>query len=242
MTVPQSARGTIIDYALTAEAADPYCLRPGEAGTLLDGHPWRRLVVVGDSIARGIGDGVDGYSPLGWTDRIAAELTEVRPDLAYRNLGVSHVRVAEVRASQLGPAVEFAPDLAIVACGANDALRPQYAPAAVDAELTSIVTALRDAGAEVMTIALAVVPELPAFPRWFRPVAAKRLRVLSEHTNALGAELGTVHLDMSDHPVCRLAELILSRDGLHGNARGHAVYAAEAVRRLGAHLGNTFPA
>jgi lysophospholipase L1-like esterase len=230
-----------MDYASTAEAADPFCLRAGEAAALLGGHPWRRLVVVGDSIAEGVGDRVEGYTEMGWTDRVAAELAHARPDLAYLNLGVSHVGVAEVRATQLRSALRFEPDLAIVACGANDALRPRYQPDDVDAELAAIVTALRDAGAEVLTIGLALVGELPAFPPWFRPVAARRLRLLTCHTNALGAALGTIHVDMLDHPVGALAERILSGDGLHGNARGHAVYAAEAVRRLGAHLGNTFP-
>lgn len=230
-----------MDYASTAEAADPLCLRAGEAAALLRGHPWRRLVVVGDSIAQGVGDVVEGYTEMGWTDRVAAELARVRPDLAYLNLGVSHLLVADVRATQLGPALRFEPDLAIVACGANDALRPRYRPEEVDADLTAIVTALRDAGADVMTIGLAVVDELTAFPAWFRPIAAMRLRQLTGHTNALGAALGTIHVDMLDHPVGTLAERILSGDGLHGNARGHAVYAAEAVRRLGAHLGNAFP-
>ena len=38
-----------------AEAADPFCLRDGEAAGLLAGHPWRRFAVLGDSIAQGLG-------------------------------------------------------------------------------------------------------------------------------------------------------------------------------------------
>ncbi len=38
------------------EAADPYCLRAGEAEHLLAGHPWRRFAVVGDGIAEGAGE------------------------------------------------------------------------------------------------------------------------------------------------------------------------------------------
>jgi lysophospholipase L1-like esterase len=155
---------------------------------------------------------------------------------------VRDLRTAQVRATQLGPALAFAPDLAIVACGGNDALTPRYRPKAVDADLTAIVAALRDAGATALTIGLMVMSDYPAFPPWFRPVAVERMRLLATHTNALAVRLGTIHMDLSEHPVCALPDQILSRDGLHGNTRGHAVCAAAAVRRLGAHLGNTFPA
>ena len=37
----------------TTEANDPYCLGPDRAGALLAGAPWRRLLVMGDSIAGG---------------------------------------------------------------------------------------------------------------------------------------------------------------------------------------------
>ena len=35
-----------------AELADPDCLADGESARLLTGHPWRRFVVLGDSVAR----------------------------------------------------------------------------------------------------------------------------------------------------------------------------------------------
>src|SRR6476619_6127152 len=107
----------VTPYAATAEAADPYCLRDGEARALLSGHPWRRFVVVGDSIAEGVGDPLPGYTDLGWADRVAAELAAVQPELACLNLGRRNLRTAQVLAEQVGPAVAFGPDLALVACG-----------------------------------------------------------------------------------------------------------------------------
>ncbi len=225
---------------MTTEASDPYCLRPGEATALLAGHPWRRFLVLGDSIAEGIGDPVDGYPALGWADRVAAELRAVQPELEYRNLGTRHLRTARIRAEQLEPALAFGPDLALVACGGNDAMHPRYDPDAVDAEITAMVTALRDGGAQVMTIALVVMADYPAFPDWFRKVAVERMWTLARHTNALGAALGTIHVDLSDHPLGKLPQELLSADGLHANARSHAICATEAIRGLGAHLGNTF--
>jgi lysophospholipase L1-like esterase len=228
------------DYAASAEAADPYCLKAGEAATLLANPPWRRLVIVGDSIAEGIGDPVAGYTELGWADRIATELSFVRPELAWRNFGTRDLRTAMVRKRQLPAAVAFAPDLAVVACGGNDAMRPVYDADSVDRDLAAIITALQAAGADVMTVGLLVMSDYPAFPEQFRPVAVAHMRVLAEHTNALAARLGTVHVDLSNHPLGALPHELLSRDGLHANARLHAVCAAEAIRRLGAYLGNAY--
>ena len=59
---------------MTTEALDEYCLAEGESAKLLTGHPWRRFVVLGDSVAEGLCEPVPGYSELQWADRLAAEL------------------------------------------------------------------------------------------------------------------------------------------------------------------------
>src|SRR5690348_11098883 len=133
----------------TVEGADPWCLRPGEAARLLAGHPWRRLLVLGDSVAEGLSEPVPGYPDLPWCGRVAAELRGVAPDLAYLNLGVSNTPAARVRATQLDAAVAWRPDLAMLCAGGFDSLRPTYRPDEVDAELTAMVTALQAAGALV---------------------------------------------------------------------------------------------
>jgi lysophospholipase L1-like esterase len=231
----------LIDYGSTREAADPYCLRDGEAAALLAGHPWRRFVVLGDSVAAGIGDFVEGYIALPWVDRIAAELAARQPDLVYRNLGRRNRRAARVRLEQLPEAVDLAPDLALVACGANDAIDPRYDPAPVDEEITAMVGALRERGADVLTVGVLVLPRYPGLPADFAPGLTERLRLLGRRTRALSARLGTIHIDLTDHPAGDEPDLH-SADGVHGNGRTHAISAAEAVRRLGAHLGNTYPA
>jgi lysophospholipase L1-like esterase len=229
------------EHASTDESTDPYCLDPGEAAALLAGHPWRRFVVLGDSVAEGLGDPLPGYYPAGWADRIADELRAVRPELVYRNLGERDLRTAQVRQRQLAAALAFEPDLALVACGGNDALHPRFDPDLVSRELTAIIEPLQQAGAEVVTISVVVVSHYPAFPSWFQPSPSERMRVLAERTNAIAAKLGTVHIDLADHPTGQQPyQELLSEDGLHANARSHAICAAEAIRRLGARLGNTF--
>lgn len=219
------------------EAADPYCLRAGEAERLLAGHPWRRFAVLGDSIAEGVADTVPGYSLMPYADRVAAELTTVRPELAYLNLGRRGLRAHEVRAGQLAPALAFAPDLALVACGANDALRPGYEARAdaVDAELAAIIRALQECGALVLTVSIFVRPVYPSLPSWLRPTGTERMATLGARTTAVGTACGTVHIDLADHPIA-VAMDSTSADGLHGNARAQSVAAAETIRALGGML------
>jgi lysophospholipase L1-like esterase len=220
---------------MLTEATDPWCLRPGEGAELLHGHPWQRFVVLGDSVAEGLCEPVDGYPDLQWADRIAAELRSAHPGLAYLNLGRRGLRAHEVRAAQLAPALDFGPDLALVVCGGNDAFRTGYDPDAVDAELTAMITALRDAGADVITVGMFDVSHSPAVPATLRAGLGERMRRLSEHTGRLAERLGTLHVHLTDHPAVADPSLY-SGDGRHGSARSDAIAAAETLRVLGARL------
>jgi len=223
-------------YDGTVEADDPYCLRPGEAARLLAGHRWRRFVVIGDSVASGVGDPVPGYVNLPWADRIAAELASAAPGLTYANLGERELFAAQIRAGQLDAAVAFRPDLAMVCGGGNDALRRTYDPDAVDVELASMIEALSAAGADVITVGMFNVSYAPGFPDKVKHLVRARMGELADRTAALGRRLGTLHVDVSEHPGQYLPEMY-SGDGVHGNLRSHAVCATAAVRRLGAHVG-----
>ncbi|MET7710764.1 SGNH/GDSL hydrolase family protein, partial [Micromonospora sp. NPDC005413] len=213
------------------ESTDPYCLRPGEAAELLRGHPWRRFVALGDSVVEGMCEPTPGYPDVQWADRIAAELAAVRPGLAYRNLGRRGLRAHQVRADQLAPALAFAPDLALVVCGGNDAFHPAYDADAVDVELTAMILALRDAGADVITVGMFDVSHSPAVPEPLRAGLAERMRRLSAHTARLAERLNTLHVHLTDHPLTADPSLY-SSDGRHGSARSDAVATAETLRRL----------
>lgn len=236
MTGDRAALWNDREAALT-EAADPYCLRSGEARALLEGHPWRRFAALGDSIAEGVSEPVPGYSPLPLADRIAAELSRADTRLIYLNLGRAGQRTHEVRAGQLASALAFAPDLALVVCGANDALRPGYERRAdaVDRDLAAMVRALQDCGAVVVTVSIFVRGEYPSLPSWLKPTPTERMALLARRTTALAAELGTLHVDLADHPIAGDPSAI-SSDGLHGNARSQSVAAAETIRLLGAQI------
>jgi lysophospholipase L1-like esterase len=220
-----------------AESEDPHCLRPGESARLLTGHPWRRFVVMGDSVAEGLAEPVPGYSEAQFADRVAQELAAAAPRLDYLNLGHRGLRTREVRAGQLGPALAFRPDLALVLCGGNDAFPATYRPDAVADELRAMVTALQGAGADVITVGLFNVSHSPSprIPDWLRPGLRRRFQTLSERTAAVGAELATLHVDLTAHPA-GTDPALYSSDGRHTNARSDAIAVAETVRVLGAHL------
>ena len=211
-------------------------MREDEAARLLVGHPWRRFVVVGDSIAEGIGDPCPGYPDEPWCDRIAAELRrESADEFAYLNLGTANTPAAEVRDTQLAAALEFRPDLALVACGGYDILRFSYDAQAVTSALREIVTAFAAAGADVITIGLFDGSRAPSMPEEFREPLRDRLHDLSRRTERIAAEFGALHVSMTSHPASGDAD-VYSADPRHGSMRGHAISAAETIRRLGSHL------
>jgi lysophospholipase L1-like esterase len=224
-----------------AELADPDCLTDGEAAALLAGHPWRRFAVLGDSVANGPIFEVPGFCPLRWTDRVAAELRAEAPDLQYLNLGVSGLLTHEVRSSQLTEALAFAPDLALVLCGGNDAFRRTYTEERarqVAAELAEILQPLADQGAQLATICIFDVSYSPAVPEAFRAGLRERLARLAEHARATAERFDCVHVDLARHR--RAGDPTLySPDGRHGNSRSDAIAAAELIRALGARLRST---
>jgi hypothetical protein len=218
-----------------AEAADDYCLRAGEAARLLAGHPWRSFVVVGDSIAEGLGDSCPGYPDVPWCDRIAAELREQRPGMSYLNLGTRNTPAATVQAEQLPAALAAGADLALVACGGWDLLQPAYDAAAVAATLGAIAASFTETGCDVITVGLFDGSRAPALPEEFRAPFRDRLHDLSGRTQAIAGRLGTLHVPLTAHPASGDAN-IYSADLRHGTMRGHAISAAETIRRLGAYL------
>ncbi|WP_256443617.1 SGNH/GDSL hydrolase family protein [Micromonospora sp. M51] len=85
---------------------------------------WQRYVAIGDSTTEGLDDpdGAGGYR--GWADRFALAVARAQGGLEYANLAIRGRTTALIRAEQLQPALDLAPDLATVVAGMNDVLRP----------------------------------------------------------------------------------------------------------------------
>ncbi|GAA3456346.1 GDSL-type esterase/lipase family protein [Dactylosporangium matsuzakiense] len=182
---------------------------------------YARYCALGDSVVE---------QPGGFAELVRDALAPA----AFVNLGVRNLRAAEVRDVQLSAALAFRPDLAMVVCGANDAMRPGYESRAdaVDEAMTAIIAPLQRAGATVVTVSVFVMREYPQMPHWLGAGFARRMALLAERTNALAARLGTVHVDLSRHPAIAAGEALTGDDGLHGNPHSHRIAAAAILDRL----------
>jgi lysophospholipase L1-like esterase len=217
-----------------AEAQDPYVLSPAEESELLAGHPWSRFVVIGDSIAVGMGDPTEGYITATWGERVAAALARERDGLAYANLAKHGAKVADIQDSQLGPALELKPDLVAMIGGGNDLLTEEPVDIMhVKAVLDDVVVALTDAGVTVVTF------ETLDFPRQFTDPAFaefnRRLADLYAATRMIARERGTIHADCYTPPWSR-ERYCFSEDLQHPTMRTQALAASTAIRALGEHL------
>ena len=68
----------------------------------------------------------------------------------------------------------------------------------------------------------------------YKAVMKQRLQQFSDLTREVTERMGGLHVDLPTHPAGK--EPIFASDGLHLNARGHAVVATEVIRKLGEHL------
>ncbi|MFG3257434.1 SGNH/GDSL hydrolase family protein [Streptomyces sp. NPDC048172] len=217
------------------EADTSYLLPAAEARALLDGAPWSRLAILGDSVAEGVTEPYPGYGAAPWSHHLLTALRAVRPGLRHLGLGRRHLLTAEVRRTQLAEALEFGPDLVVALCGGNDALRREFDPDATESELHALLAPLAGTGATLVTSGFFDIAANPHFDERYRSVARGRLAVLSSRMRAVADRLDAVCLDMGSHPSCQDPS-IWSTDGIHLNARGQAVLGTEIVRGLARRL------
>jgi phospholipase/lecithinase/hemolysin len=217
-----------------AEAQDPYVLSPAEQSELLAGHPWSRFMVVGDSIAMGMGDPTEGYVTATWGGRVAAALASEREGVTYANLAQHGAKATDIRDSQLGPALDLEPDLVALIGGGNDCLfAEEFDVAPVKAALDDIVAALHDSGATVVTYETVDFPR--AFPDPAFEAFNRRLLDLYAATREIARERGTVHVDCYRQPWSS-ERYLFSEDLQHPTMRGQALAASMTIRALGERL------
>jgi lysophospholipase L1-like esterase len=213
------------------ELFDPDVLGGHEEHALLRGMPWTRFAVVGDSLAEGVGDPVDGYMNLSWADRVVRGLRSRRPELAYLNLGRRGLLAREVREQQLARALAFAPDLVTVCAGGNDTMARAFDPDALERELDALVGPLRAAGAEVVMYTLFDIGQAVEMPEPWGSRLRDRLATLALVTIAVARRHEALIVDFATYP--RGADpSIYSGDMLHLNRRGHAIVAGQIIRTL----------
>lgn len=187
-----------------------------------------RYVAIGDSSTEGLDDPAGDGRYRGWADRLAVHLARAQGDLLYANLAVRGRRTREILEQQLAPALAMRPELATVFSGTNDIIRSGFDLEAMMRDIGTMHRALRDAGATVLTFTMPDLSEVMPMARRVAP----RLLAFNAAVRTLGAETGTIVVDLAHHPVAADPRL-WSDDRLHANSLGHARIAAALAHALG---------
>ncbi len=213
-----------------AERSDPMCTDPATAAERLSALPWRRLAVLGDSVTAGVMGPLDGYRHLSFADRLVEALSATRPDFEALNVAQPYLRVAEIRDRQLGPAISFRPDAALISAGGNDAFEELDA-GELRRGLEQILAPLAASGIVPVTIGLFDLARSGLVRPSVAGAMARRFDELDRITAEVSSDLGGIHVDTHHHPAAADPG-IYAEDRVHANARGHAIAFAAIVETL----------
>jgi lysophospholipase L1-like esterase len=178
-------------------------------------------VALGDSISVGMGDPMpDGGGWRGWPALLATGLLEPR----MHNLAVLGAQTADIERDQLPAALDLKPDIVSVVCGLNDTLRGGFNPERTGAAVGRVVQALKEQGAEVLTMRLPDPGAMLGIPQGLARPLARRMGAVNATLDEISATYGTLHFDASGDPGT-YERRNWSVDRLHPNERGHRLIA-----------------
>jgi lysophospholipase L1-like esterase len=184
------------------------------------------MVALGDSFTEGLEDeGPDGRY-RGWADLVAGELATRNPEFRYANLAVRGRRLARIRDEQVPRALAMQPDLVTLSGGGNDIIGFRCDVPALSRMLHEVLNRLAGTGATVIALA--------GFdPRGRLPLGRVLAARAAAYNDALADSADQVGARVVDlwHQADLYQDVMWASDRLHLSSRGHAVVAAEAVRR-----------
>ena len=188
--------------------------------------PEVRLAILGDSTVTGTG--LDDSADL-WVRQAVDRLTD-RLRIRVRSHAAGGARARDVLAEQVGAAVAWDPDVAVVSVGANDALR-RIRITGFEADLRTIVEALRAGGATVVLAGVGDVGSAPLLPFPLRLVVRERSRVADRiHARVAAAYDGVLKVPVAEEAdeEFRSRSDLFCADLFHPNRNGHRVWADAA--------------
>ncbi|MEU7783745.1 SGNH/GDSL hydrolase family protein [Amycolatopsis sp. NPDC049159] len=183
----------------------------------------RRLVVLGDSTAVGLGDplprrgGWRGVGPL-----VAAALG-VGPE-GYLNPSFTGARMRCVLTEQVPAALAHRPDAALLVAGMNDTLRPDFDAARIAGDLTEVIHRLREAGTTVVPVRFHDHSKVFRLPPSLKRALSARVAELNAAIDEVVAREGVPCLDLDRLPGAYELES-WSVDRLHPSELGHRMLA-----------------
>ncbi len=190
---------------------------------------FRRYVAIGDSSTEGLMDlGEDGTF-RGWADRLAQHVADGQDEpLDYANLAVRGLHAAEIRATQLGPALALEPDLLSVFAGVNDVISVRCDFDALRDDVEALYAAARASGATVITFTMPDPAKINPLIRRLRGRVAR----LDAIIRSAAERHGVLLVDFDAHPIA-VDPRLWCPDRLHNSAVGHELIAAALAWRLG---------
>ncbi|WP_154761322.1 SGNH/GDSL hydrolase family protein [Amycolatopsis pithecellobii] len=190
----------------------------------------RRLAVLGDSTAVGLGDPVPGRGWRGVGPFVARAL-DVAPD-GYLNTAFTGARMRCVRYDQLPAATTHRPDVALVIVGMNDTLRSDFDAAAMAADLDHVMTTLGALGTIVVPVRFHDHGKVFRLPGPLYRALKARIDELNEAIGTVVRRHGMPCLDLAAMPgAYDLASW--SVDRLHPSELGHRMLAKGLTEQLG---------
>jgi lysophospholipase L1-like esterase len=190
--------------------------------------PVHTFVALGDSFTEGLADDRGDGMFRGWADLVAHRLAGREPGLRYANLAVRGKLIRQIRADQLAPAAAMRPDLASLAGGLNDVMRPGCDLDAVCADLRACAETLAEAsGRLVLFHPIDVRRRMPSAARIWPKV--DRLVALVDQ---LADTHGAVVVALDTERVFDDARL-WAPDRIHLTGEGHRRVAEAVLEALG---------
>lgn len=219
------------DSSYTRERNDPHCQWPEGAEEFIEEASWKRIAVLGDSVAAGIDETLDGYQDLDGIARVSQALFAEHRYLHRLNLGVRNVRIGQIIETQLAPALDFGPDLVIVSTGRHDAMSRGFDGPRTYDQLSALAAPLTATGAQLLTIGLFDLARSGLVPQPHAAAMADRFDHLDTLTARVASDHHGAHTSNHHHPLAADPSTFAS-DHIHANARGHAVAAVTLIRAL----------
>ncbi|QRP43852.1 SGNH/GDSL hydrolase family protein [Amycolatopsis sp. FDAARGOS 1241] len=215
---------TVISVEVThfPEPADP-APQPTAAAPAAQPRRARRLAVLGDSTAVGLGDprpnrgGWRGVGPL-----VAAALGV--DDDGYLNPSFEGARMKNVLIEQLPAVLAHRADVALLVVGMNDTLRPDFDAEQISADLTELVRTLAAQGTLLVPVRFHDHSKVFRLPSSIKRALAARVAELNAAIDAVVAAEGVPCLNLHELPGAY--ELTSwSVDRLHPSELGHRMLA-----------------
>jgi lysophospholipase L1-like esterase len=188
----------------------------------------RTFVAIGDSFTEGLADDRGDGVYRGWADLVAQRLAEIEPELRYANLAVRGKLIGQIAEDQLAAAAAMRADLASIAGGLNDVMRPGCDVDAVCARIEHCARVLAESGGTLLMFRVMDFTRRMPSARRFQP-KADRINALVDQ---IAAKYGAAVVDLHAARVFDDTRL-WAPDRIHLTGEGHRRVAEAVLEALG---------